>query len=67
MKSTMAPKKESPTNQRLKKLRERLGLTQTEMGHKLGVTLSTYVRWESGKPIPKTAQLLIEFIEKSDR
>ena len=32
----------------VRKLRERLGLTQTEMGKRLGVRWSTVSRWENG-------------------
>lgn len=39
----------------VKEIRKRLGLTQTELGKKLGVSLSTIQKWESGKyPVSKS-------------
>lgn len=34
---------------RLRKLRDKLDLTQAEMAAKIGVSLRTYVYWEAGK------------------
>ena len=36
----------------LKKLREKMFLTQTEFGNLLGVSFETVNRWENGKHIP---------------
>lgn len=38
--------------------RVRLGLTQTELAERLGVTQMTVVRWESGETIPSAMSLL---------
>lgn len=37
------------TPARIKKLRERLGLTQAEFGDAIGVTQQSVQRWESGE------------------
>ena len=36
----------------LKKLREKMFLTQTEFGNLLGVSFETVNRWENGKHVP---------------
>lgn len=36
----------------LRKLREKIGLTQTELAAKIGVTARTIDRWEDRKNIP---------------
>jgi DNA-binding transcriptional regulator YiaG len=42
--------------QELRKLRESFGLTQEQLAQRLGVTMGTYWRWESGRVIcPLTA------------
>ena len=38
--------------QRLKELRLKKGLTQTELGEKVGVKQNTYTNWENGKREP---------------
>ena len=49
----------------VKKLREKLGLTQDEFAVKLGVAPFTIRRWESGKTKPsRMAQRLLEEINK---
>lgn len=50
----------------IKGLRIRLGLTQDELAHRLGVSWSTIARWEAGKGKPsKLAKRAIEeLIEK---
>ena len=44
----------------IKQLREKLGLTQEQLAHKLGVTVKTVNRWERGKakPSPMARRLL---------
>lgn len=42
---------------RLKEVRERLGLSQTEVAKKLGVTRQAYNHYEHGKRDPDTAML----------
>ena len=41
---------------RLRDLRERMGLSQRELGHALGVDTSAVSRWESGDRMPREAQ-----------
>jgi len=36
----------------IKQLREKLGLTQEQLAHQLGVTVKTVNRWETGKAKP---------------
>lgn len=38
--------------QRLKKLRKEKGLTQKELGERLGVKQNTFTNWENGKREP---------------
>jgi DNA-binding transcriptional regulator YiaG len=40
----------------LRELRERLGLSQRELGRALGVDESAVSRWESGERVPRAAQ-----------
>lgn len=47
------------TSEDVKRMRQRLGLTQTTFWNRLGVTQSAASRYESGRPIPKQVQLLI--------
>ena len=44
--------------QRLKELRLKKGLTQTELGEKVGVKQNTYTNWENGKREPNFETLL---------
>lgn len=44
--------------QRLKELRLKKGLTQTELGKKLGVKQSTFTNWENGKREPNFETLI---------
>lgn len=39
-------------SERLKELRLKKGLTQTELGEKVGVKQSTFTNWENGKREP---------------
>ena len=50
----------------VKQLRERLGLTQEHLAHKLGVTVKTVNRWERGrsKPSPLAAKMLNQLSEQ---
>ena len=55
----MAP--EVPTfhrGDRLRKARERAGLTSHEMADRIGVSRQTVTRWEHGKHMPKAAIVL---------
>jgi transcriptional regulator with XRE-family HTH domain len=38
--------------------RNKFGLTQTELASKIGVSLDTVWRWESGKREPRSSELL---------
>lgn len=51
----------------LKKLRERLDLSQTAMANLIGVSYSTYSRIEHGhnKPSPKTISAIIKVMQQS--
>ena len=49
----------------IKAIREKLGLTQEEVAHKLGVSWGTIARWEAGKSKPsKLAQKALENLLK---
>jgi putative transcriptional regulator len=37
----------------LKKLRERIGLTQQELATRCGIGLRTYIRWETGESVAR--------------
>lgn len=45
-------------DQRIKELRERSGLTQTELAKKMGVTRSSVNGWEMGVSIPSIMKLV---------
>lgn len=45
----------APTPGYIRTLREALGLTQTQLAHRLGVDKMTVARWEWGKMKPSTA------------
>ncbi len=40
-----------PTAEALREARDRLGMTQTQLADRLGVTQATVSRWEDGSPI----------------
>lgn len=40
------------TPEQVRELRQRLGLSQEQMAHRLGTSLQTVHRWESGKSKP---------------
>jgi transcriptional regulator with XRE-family HTH domain len=49
----------------LKQLRTRLGLTQDELGQRLGVARVTVARWEIGlRRVPELAARLVQHIAK---
>ena len=64
----MAPKKDTPTNARLKALRDKTGLIQAEFGKKyFRVSLPTYFRYEATKyhkQLPGPVQILLEKYEE---
>jgi transcriptional regulator with XRE-family HTH domain len=47
----------------LKEYRKSLGLSQTQLAEKLGVSYQAYQQWEQGKKQPGSAAL-INFVEK---
>lgn len=48
----------------LRSLRDRLGLTQAQLGNLLGVTRNTVARWEMGlHPIPRLAVKLLAMMK----
>ena len=48
--------------------RERLGLTQTELGKRLGKSRPSIARYEAGDvPIPESIEKLLKFIEAEER
>lgn len=50
----------------IKAIREKLGLTQTQMAERLGVGEKTYTRWESGRSIQnKSSDNLIRLMDRS--
>ncbi len=51
-------KTERPNNEKLKEKRERLGLTQDELGKILGTTRNTIARWERGEVQPQSWNML---------
>jgi transcriptional regulator with XRE-family HTH domain len=53
------------TSDALKALRAELGLTQPQLGEKLGVARNTVTRWEMGiRSIPEPVVRLLEFLRK---
>jgi DNA-binding transcriptional regulator YiaG len=53
--------------EQIKALRLKLGLTQEEFAHRLGVTLCTVNRWENKKSIPsRLAVRQLEMIGESE-
>ena len=41
----------------IRQLRERLGMSMYELAEKMGVSVSTVSRWETGEAVPITARL----------
>jgi len=50
----------------VKKIREKMGVTQLQLAGMCGVTLRTVQNWETGKPLPERAQKLLEAIASSN-
>lgn len=52
----------------LKRKRESLELTQTELADILGVKMNTVYRWESGiLSVPKSIELAMETVERNQK
>lgn len=62
---SMAKKKTKPVSApayppaTIRKLRERLGLTQTEAAEKVGVTQRAWLSWESGAVVPSKQSIIL--------
>lgn len=41
----------------IRKLRERLGMSMFELADRMGVSVATVSRWETGEAVPVTARL----------
>ena len=54
------------TGDELKRKRERLGMTQEELGKRLDVTKMSVLRYEQSKSIPKVVELAIKEIERQE-
>ena len=56
------------TPEELKEVRTRLGMTQSQLAHELGVTLNAVQRWEAGeRPIRRVTELALETLERRRR
>ncbi len=56
------------TNERIRKLRMELNMTQESFAHEIGVTFATVNRWENGRTTPnKVAQKVLRLMEKKLR
>lgn len=52
-------------NERIRKLRMELNMTQESFAHEIGVTFATVNRWENGRTTPnKVAQKVLRLMEK---
>ena len=45
--------------QRIPKIRQRMGLTRQQLAEKIGVSARTITAWESGRAIPQGASLML--------
>ncbi len=56
------------TNERIRRLRTELNMTQESFAHEIGVTFATVNRWENGRTTPnKVAQKVLRLMEKKLR
>lgn len=56
------------TNERIRRLRMELNMTQESFAHEIGVTFATVNRWENGRTTPnKVAQKVLRLMEKKLR
>lgn len=63
------PRPQLPFNiERIRRLRQKLNLTQEDFAHLIGVTFATVNRWENGRTTPnKVAQKVLLLLEKKLR
>jgi len=55
-------------NERIRRLRQELNMTQESFAHEIGVTFATVNRWENGRTTPnKVAQKVLMLLEKKLR
>ena len=55
-------------NERIRRLRQELNMTQETFAHEIGVTFATVNRWENGRTTPnKVAQKVLMLLEKKLR
>ena len=55
-------------NERIRRLRQELNMTQEGFAHEIGVTFATVNRWENGRTTPnKVAQKVLTLLEKKLR
>jgi DNA-binding transcriptional regulator YiaG len=55
-------------NERIRRLRQELNMTQESFAHEIGVTFATVNRWENGRTTPnKVAQKVLVLLEKKLR
>jgi DNA-binding transcriptional regulator YiaG len=55
-------------NERIRRLRQELNMTQESFAHEIGVTFATVNRWENGRTTPnKVAQKVLLLLEKKLR
>ncbi len=55
-------------NERIRRLRQELNMTQESFAHEIGVTFATVNRWENGRTTPnKVAQKVLTLLEKKLR
>jgi putative transcriptional regulator len=62
------PEQMSFDNERIRRLRHELNMTQESFAHEIGVTFATVNRWENGRTTPnKVAQKVLLLLEKKLR
>jgi len=67
MKGKGRPRGEAMTGAEVRRVRQRLGLTQVQLAAKLGVTENTLARWERGSVgIGEPVARLIRFVASSE-
>ena len=55
-------------NERIRRLRQEMNMTQESFAHEIGVTFATVNRWENGRTTPnKVCQKVLTLLEKKLR